>query len=61
MNNNKTTPNIGDLRIVKIGFSYEVQRYSARNYDGYYCRDWHTITTFWDENEANNYIRRVKQ
>lgn len=61
MDNNKITPTVGDLRIIKIGFSYEVQKFSARNYDGYYCRDWHTIKTFWSEKEAIEYVEAIKQ
>lgn len=49
-------PGVGDLRILPIGFSFEVQRYSARNYGGYYERDWQTIRTFYDEAEAKAYV-----
>lgn len=50
-----------EYRIEKIGFSYEVQRLSARNYDGYYCKDWHTVATFQSEKEAQRYIEETTE
>ncbi len=48
-------------RIRQIGFSYEVQNYGLYILDGWAEEDWHTVKTFWDEDEARQYIeRRVK-
>lgn len=59
MSNHSTAPQVGDLRIIRIGYSYEVQRYSGRNEDGYYVQDWRTIRTFWDEDEAKRYVQQA--
>lgn len=48
-------------RIQQIGFSYEVQNYGLYILDGWADEGWHTVKTFWDEDEARQYIeRRIK-
>ena len=53
------TPRPGDLRIMQIGFSYEVQKWSIINYDGIPDHDWKTLRTFWDEKEAKEYLEII--
>lgn len=46
----------GDIKLARVGFSYEVLRYSRVTLDG--CPDymWKTVATFQEESEAKKYI-----
>ena len=48
-------------RIQKIGFSFEVQKWSVVNYDGILDHDWKTLRTVWDEAEAIAYLEIISR
>lgn len=44
-------------RIVKVGFSYYVQRYGIVNFDGILDYDWKDCAKFDNETDAEKYVK----
>ena len=47
-------------RVVKVGYSFYVQRYGIVNYDGIRDYDWKDYARFDDEESALEFIERIE-
>ena len=50
-----------EYRVVKVGYSFYVQRYCVVNYHGILNFDWKTCARFNDEESARAYVERMEK